>query len=49
MSDIRVGSEFISSVKTQVQLIELQWRQQEQRTEPQIQPILLDPGFSFSD
>jgi hypothetical protein len=25
------------------------WRQQEQRTEPQIQPILLDPGFSFSD
>jgi hypothetical protein len=30
-------------------LIELQWRQQEQRTEPQIQPILLYPGFSFSD
>ncbi|MDR2252182.1 MAG: hypothetical protein LBD98_05140 [Endomicrobium sp.] len=30
-------------------LIDLQWRQQEQRTEPQIQPILLEPGFSFSD
>jgi hypothetical protein len=32
------------------QLAVIRWRiQPEQRTEPQIQPILLDPGFSLSD